>query len=270
RQSLKTFTLIFIAGVAGSLITSFPVWYWNLTNDLSSVGYQLNHGFSDDFKLENPFEYILGQIAFLFPTTVFFAIRFRKLAPNWLAIAAVWPIAFFGFASLFANSEVNWPIVAHPAVIAIALLGTTRLNPSLHVPTWTLWTSGIYAGLVTLVVLEVFFNWIPSERNEIRTDVFRKFDRVADFVKGKENVYARSYQMASAVSFKNKSMFYKLRSMNRIDVYDFWSESIPKDDEFYLVMRKREKFRRRVRPLYEALSREPIDQQFELVKVRKK
>jgi 4-amino-4-deoxy-L-arabinose transferase-like glycosyltransferase len=121
KKNIASFFKILAVGVVGTLITSFPVWFWNLTNDLTSVGYQLNHGFSDEFKLKNPIEYALGQVAFLFPTTVYFAFKFRKLAPSWLTLAAVWPLAFFGFASFFANSEVNWPIVSHPAVMAMGL-----------------------------------------------------------------------------------------------------------------------------------------------------
>ncbi|NQY99659.1 MAG: glycosyltransferase family 39 protein [Bdellovibrionales bacterium] len=264
KKSWRQFSQFVAVGVVGSLITSFPVWYWNLTNDLTSVGFQLSHGFSDKFKIENPIEYLLGQVAFLFPTTVFFAYKSRHLAPSWLLFAALWPLGFFGFASIFANSEVNWPIVAHPAVMAIALLGVQN-----QLASWVKWTSLIFATLVVLVILEVFFTWIPSDRQEIRTDVFRKFNRVAEYVKDKENIYARSYQMASAVSYANKKMFFKLRHMNRTDVFDFWPESLPKENEFDLIMRRGERFKRTIRDKYKAVSRQKIDDQFDVVRVQK-
>jgi hypothetical protein len=137
-------------------------------------------------------------------------------------------------------------------------------------PKWSVWTAGAFAVLVALVVLEVFFNWIPSDRQEIRTDVFRKFDNVAVYVKGKDNVYARSYQMASAVSFRNKEMFYKLRGMNRVDVFDFWPQSNPVKNEFDVILRKNEKFKKHVRKIYEVLSREGLDDQFDVARVRRR
>ncbi len=51
-------------------------------------------------------------------------------------------------------------------------------------------------------------------------------------------VYARSYQMASKLSFDVKKNIYKLKNINRRDFYDGISESEPKSEKFYLIAEK--------------------------------
>lgn len=51
-------------------------------------------------------------------------------------------------------------------------------------------------------------------------------------------MFARSYQMASQLSFELKQPVYKLHGMNRRDFYDFLSESHPTGDQFYVMAEK--------------------------------
>ena len=92
KQSLQWIVL----GSLGALLSSFPVWFWNLTNDLQSFGFQLNHGLGDGgLRPKYLWHYISAQVGLIFPTIFYFAWKARNSAPRWLIAAAVFPLAFF-------------------------------------------------------------------------------------------------------------------------------------------------------------------------------
>lgn len=261
----KKFGVFLFMGVVGALMTSFPVWYWNLTNDLTSFGFQLGHGFSGQFKIRNPLDYVSAQVGLLFPPTIYFAWRGIKTAPKWLTASAVWPFVFFGASSFFAYAEANWPLVGHPGVIALAILGTPTLPSK-----WIKVTVPVFLVLTTLVAAEVFVGWIPKGDKRIKTDIFKKYNAVAEAVRNKHHVFARTYQMASHISFQNKKIVYKLRGMNRVDVYDFLPNSVPKSNDFYIAVKIGEELPERVQENYQIVEREAIDKKYELARAVKK
>jgi len=261
----KKLLIYLFLGFAGACITSFPVWYWNLTNDLTSFGFQLGHGFSGKFKISHPIDYVLAQIGLLFPPTVYFAYQGLKKAPPWLVLCAAWPFLFFGISSFFAYAEANWPLVGHPAAVALAVIGTPKLPAK-----WLKVTISIFILLTSLVAAEVFFGWIPKGDKRIKTDIFKKYLAAAEAVEGRAPVFARTYQMASFISFENKTRVYKLRGMNRVDVFDFLPQSEPTGQQFFLIVKINEALPERYLDFYEIVSRENIDKKFELAKVKRK
>ncbi len=248
-------------GLLGATMGSAPVWIWNLTNDLQSFGFQLKHGFGGGFRPHYFVDYALAQVALIFPTVVFFAWKCRQLAPTWLLLSGGVPLAFFGFSSFFAYAEVNWPIAAHPAILAIAIFGLEKSKA------WA-YTAAIWGVALTLVLSEAALNWIPKGTLRLKTDTLHSYNAVAEHVRDLESVYFRTYQMASTVSFLNKKMVYKLRGMNRYDFFDSLELSKPQAKEFYLVLKNAEQLPLKIGNRYEILKRDPIDSSFELALVR--
>lgn len=249
-------------GTLGALATSFPVWFWNLTNEMESFGFQLSHGFGGrEFQIKYPIHYFTAQLGLLFPTILFFAWKSRKQAPLWLKWAAVFPLMFFGFSSLFSYAEANWPIAAHPAFLALATL-------TIHNSPWKKITAAIWGLVLCLVISEALFPWISTSGLRLKTRVLHKYDAVAERVQDLSPVYARTYQMASIVSFLNRTPVYKLRGMNRKDFYDSLEQSLPNSGEFFLVTKVNEELPSHLHNRYKILKREPIDEQFDLTLVK--
>lgn len=249
-------------GALGAIATSFPVWFWNLTNSMESFGFQLNHGFGGtSFKIKYPIHYLTAQIGLIFPTVLYFAWKGRKQAPFWLRWAAIFPLAFFGFSSLFSYAEANWPIAAHPAFLALAAF-------TIDTSVWKKITAGIWGLVLALVISEALFSWIPSTGVRLKTRVLHKYDAVAEHTRDLSPVFARTYQMASMVSFINGNHIYKLRGMNRRDFFDSMEKSLPTKKEFYLVTKTNENLPVHLQDNYTILRREPIDDNFDLAFVR--
>lgn len=254
KKSIKWIAI----GTIGAIISSFPVWFWNLTNEMESFGFQLDHGFGGQFKIKYPIHYFSAQIGLIFPSILFFAWKGKNAAPLWLKWAALFPLLFFGFSSLFSYAEANWPIASHPAFLALAAF-------AIHETPWRKITAGIWAVVLSLVLSEAFFSWIPSTGVRLKTSVLHKYDAAAEHIKDLSPVYARTYQMASMISFLNGQPIYKLRGMNRRDFFDSLKESLPSTREFYLILKTNENLPRHLEDKYELLHRQPIDEHFDLV-----
>lgn len=208
----------------------FPVLYWNMQNDWASFRFQIDHGFrSNEWNLLTPLEYIGGQLLLLFPTVVWLALRRREpKEARFLHFFGWVPLAFFLYSSLKAPVEVNWPIMAHPAIFALAFLNAPD-SRALRV------TVGIWLVAGLIVITEVIRHWVPVDPKLLKTSEFTRFDVFLPHMEKDAPVYLGSYQAASAVSYKLRKQYYKLGGMNRRDFYDFISESYPAEGKTFWI-----------------------------------
>ncbi len=209
----------------------FPVLYWNYRHEWASFVFQLNHGLSEHKKNPLwPLEYIGGQIGLLFPITVYFAARRRELKGAAILHFFGWiPLAFFFYTSFKAHVEANWPTMAHPAILSLAVINADNLK-------WLKVTVGIWATALLIVVSQVIYPWMPIDAKKLKTSEFSRFDFVLPVIEAADApIYLASYQMAGAASYKLRRQVYKLPGLNRRDFYDFTPLSQPSDDKFYVV-----------------------------------
>lgn len=210
---------------------SLPVFWWNFQNNFQSFRFQIDHGVGA--KTWNPewtLTYTLGQIALLSPFVIYFALRnnnksFQTIVIKW----AAWvPLIFFFLTSFKGRVEANWPIMAHPSFLLLALQCHQFDAKWFRVLT-TFWVC-----LFSAIYLNFFCDYLPIEK--LRE--FKKFDPVIPSLNRFTPIYARTFQMASQLSFKTKQNIYKLKGMNRFDFFDSLSEFQPDGSVFYIIIEK--------------------------------
>jgi 4-amino-4-deoxy-L-arabinose transferase-like glycosyltransferase len=211
------------------LIFCLPVLIWNAQHDWASFAFQLGHGLVSQKKNPLwPLYYILGQIGILFPVTVWFALsRKEPRQARFLHFFGWLPILFFFLTSFRARVEGNWPAMAHPAILSLAILN----NPFSK---WLRGTAIIWFAATLLVFSQVIYPWLPINPKKLKTSEFTKFDVYLPIAKERDDLYLGSYQMAAAVSYKLRKQIYKLDGLNRRDFYDFTPQSHPKSDTFLI------------------------------------
>ncbi|HRO67030.1 MAG TPA: glycosyltransferase family 39 protein [Pseudobdellovibrionaceae bacterium] len=222
RLSGRFFLVVFLAGLAGSL----PVLLWNARHEWISFVFQLNHGFKAvTFRWQWPAEYFAGQLLLLFPTLLWVAASKKKSSREIIvALTALIPLGFFFLSSLKAPTELNWAIMAYPAVFALASLGARKRH---WVPAAAFWL------FLQAAVPVLFFFPERFPLYEKIAEPFR-FRTLADLPRQYQPLYASSYQMSSLLWYVSKVPVYKLKGINRIDMYDFWADSTP-SGAFYLL-----------------------------------
>ncbi|RYZ75269.1 MAG: glycosyltransferase family 39 protein [Proteobacteria bacterium] len=212
------------------LIFCLPVLIWNAENEWASFAFQLGHGLVSQKKNPMwPVNYLLGQIAILFPTTIWFALsRKEPRQARFLHYFGWLPILFFFSTSFRARVEGNWPAMAHPALLSLAFSNGPTSK-------WLRGTVVIWILATVLVFSQVLYPWIPVDSKKLKTSEFSRYDILLPIAKEKPELYFFSYQMAAAVSYKMKKQFFKLEGLNRRDFYDFTPQSRPKGDRFSLI-----------------------------------
>lgn len=228
KWPLKKIMSAIVVGFLGFLLTSWPVWLWNIQNEWISFGFQIDHGLGAKvWKPSWTTDYILAQIGLIFPTIIYFATR-NKGTPFWLKTLAWFPLMFFFFTSFRGYAEANWPIVAYLPFIALAVWSPPQWK-------WARWTLGVWATCFALVLSLVAQFWLPIDKNKVKIKELYRYDVLMDFVRTQESVYARTYQMASKLSFELKRPIYKLRGVNRFDFFDLRAESLPSQNMFWYI-----------------------------------
>lgn len=209
------------------LLFCAPVIYWNWKNDWASFAFQLNHGLvSEKWKPSWPLEYVGAQILLLFPPVIWFALQRREPREMKVLHFFAWgPLLFFLYTAFKARVEANWPIMAYPAVLSLALLNMRDWR-------WLKITVGIWAAALVIVLSEIIHPWIPLDPKKLKTNEFKKFDVFLPEAAHEQELYLGSYQMAGAVSYKLRRQVYKLGGMNRRDFFDFQPQSYPSGDRF--------------------------------------
>jgi 4-amino-4-deoxy-L-arabinose transferase-like glycosyltransferase len=223
-----------LALVAG-FVFSHPVFYWNFTHGFESFAFQLGHGLSAEKRsLTWPLEYLASQVGLLFPT-VFFAVLKppRDHRQKFLYVSGWFTLAFFLITSFSARPEGNWPLLGYAPLLTLAGL---RARPGVLRATVALW-----ALLLAGVLSEAYIHWLPlTDKQEMKTSEADRFDAFIPYMTTDVPVYASSYQMAAALTFKTRHPIYKLKTLSRRDFYDDLPESEPPAKGRFLVFANRE------------------------------
>lgn len=256
RQAFfKNIHWLILGGVAGFL----PVLLWNVMHDWASFKFQAAHGLGRKWKPNWTVEYILAQIGLIFPPILYWALRAGKRMPVLFHFLAWTPLIFFAFTTSRGYVEANWPIAAYPAIIALAVSWYPLNGKSLK------FTAGLWGTLLTALFLVLILRPAWSKPHKFRE--FYQFAAVEQAGKDLFPLYARSYQMASKMTFDLKRPIYKLRGMNRKDFFDFLEESEPKEQIFYVAVEKTD-----ILPVtyakHEVLDVIPVDETYEIRKLK--
>nr|WP_295902371.1 glycosyltransferase family 39 protein [uncultured Bdellovibrio sp.] len=214
------------------LLFSAPVIVWNAQNGFASFEFQLKHGLEKtSYNPEWTISYVLGQVLILFPLVFWAAIR-AQVPRNmrWLYYFGWGPLLFFLYTSFRALVEANWPIIAYPAVIGLALFySRTQKWLKYYVCFW---------GLIFVIVIATLFT--PALRN-LSEKVQEPYvlQEISSIAHEYHPLYASSYQMASSIWYFSKVPTFKLQGISRYDFFDTLPEAQPQGNVFYLVKRER-------------------------------
>lgn len=245
------------------LVGAAPVILWNLQNNWISFAFQLNHGLGGkSWKPSWTYMYLLGQLGLLFPTVVFFALKRGGNSQTQLLHLFGWgPILFFFLTSFKGRVEANWPIIAYPSLLGLALVQSKGLK-------WVRWTLAIWVTTFVIVLSEVAFRWIPISPDNLKTNEFWRFDKLAYVAQPYEPLFARSFQMASKLSFLLKRPVYKLRDFHRKDFFDFQEQSQPSTPFYFVAIKMGEPLPAWVNKKgHQIVERISVDDSYEIVKV---
>lgn len=217
--------------VLSGLILCTPVLLWNYQNDFASFTFQLKHGLEKEtYDPEWTLSYMLGQVMILFPLVVWSALRVRSIPElRWIGYFAWTPLVFFFFTSFRALVEANWPIIAYPTFLMLAIQ-----HPRMR--SWQRLYVGFYGAIVVLVLATL---WVPQLRKlSDKVSEPYEFQTLAQETKEFQPLYASSYQMASSLWYFSKVPVYKLKDISRFDFFDTLPEAIPQQSPFYLIKRE--------------------------------
>lgn len=209
------------------LLFCTPVLLWNFQNGFASFVFQLKHGLEKStYSYDWTLSYVLGQIAILFPLIAWAALR-SKTTERYLLYFAWTPLIFFFLTSFRAVVEANWPIIAYPALLGLAI-SYSRIRQWL--PYYI-----FFNGLAVILVAATLF--VPSLRaiNEKIGEPYA-FQELSEETKDFQPLYASSYQMAASLWYFSKTPVFKLKEISRYDFFDTLEEKTPSGD-FYLAKR---------------------------------
>lgn len=207
------------------LLFCTPVLLWNYQNGFASFEFQLKHGLEKTvYSYDWTLSYVLGQTAIIFPLVAWAALR-AKSHQRYLIYFAWIPLSFFFLTSFRAVVEANWPIIAYPAIFALAIS-----HPRIR--KWLPYYIG-FNGVIVLIVVATLF--VPSLRsiNEKISEPYA-FQELSEETKNFQPLYASSYQMAASLWYFSKTPVFKLKEISRYDFFDTLEERTPTDD-FYLA-----------------------------------
>lgn len=261
RFSLLPFTIL------SGLLACGPVLYWNYENGWRSFLFQLNHGFGrTEWQPDWTITYILGQLFLMGPLFWMPAYQALQLADGAMRlhkINSLFNFGFFCFSSFRGVVEANWPIAGYSslnALIAKKLDGFSKLA-KLQLGFWT--------AIIAIAASQLVYPWaflLPEGISE--TKFFRE---LAPLNTHYRPLYASTYQMASIMSFEQKTLIPKLNDMSRYDYYDELSESLPIASVFFLVRREDQNLPRWISENTHAISIEKkLSSQYELLRIEKR
>jgi hypothetical protein len=213
------------------LIFCAPVLIWNYQNDFASFRFQLEHGFErPDYNPQWTISYVMAQILIIFPLVFWAALRAKVTGTLRFLLYFAWlPLIFFFITSFKALVEANWPIIAYPAVFALAVY-YPRMQK------WLKFYVGFWGAIIAIALATLF---IPPLRNlNKKLSEPYDFQMLAAETATYQPLYASSYQMASSLWYFSKTPVFKLKDISRFDYFDTLPEAIPTVNHFYLVERE--------------------------------
>jgi 4-amino-4-deoxy-L-arabinose transferase-like glycosyltransferase len=264
-RALTPRVLLLVA--AGFVLTSAPVWIWNMQNDFISFVFQLNHGLgAEAWKPKWTFEYLGGQLLLLFPIIIWYALE-RKPKSDFavqLRCFGWFPLLFFALTSFKGRVEANWTMVAYPSVLALAVL----YRPDFRGLRVTFNSFAVASAAVVVAVAA--FPFLPAAGPTVKLRELYQYRELADRTRELDNVFANSYQMAAQVSFLNQKQTYKMSGVGRVDFYDFVPPSVPTGDRYHLVVQAdREVEESATLPGFELADRSIIASGFDVLEYRR-
>lgn len=214
------------AAVLVSILIFLPVIIWNFKNNFASFGFQANHGLAGaKINFFWPLEYVAGQWALLNPILATFLItQTKNLSKNLkpMVFISMAPLLFFLLTSFRSHVEPNWPVAAHPGIIALAV---SAANTKRH---QKILKSALFLSLVFFVLV---ITHAISPLKGIKKDhskILYQWKSDIELVKNYHPLFARSYQLAAYHTYfrsKDKEVF-KLKNFDRKDFYDFYDAPI--------------------------------------------
>lgn len=226
------------AGLVSGLLTSAPVWGWNLSHDWVSFRFQLGHGLDSEARstvqvAEQLGAYIGGQLAILSPLVLLYAWRKRESrafsALHWFGWG---PILFFLLTSSRSPVEANWPIAGHLSLLTLGVL-----NDSKH------WAQRVMMSLWSVVSIAIIMQAFSPERpilnsdpTKLKTWEFVRYKALVPIAKENPDLFASSYQMAGALSFETGRTVAKLKGINRPDFFDLHPSGVPTTPTFTVAV----------------------------------
>lgn len=249
--------------VLSGFVFSLPVLWWNFQNDFISFRFQLFHGLGgQSWNPDWTLEYFFSQVGILFPTTLYLALRrWPEREADYLPYFAWFPLLFFLGSSTQAHVEANWPIMAHPAVIALAVLNARK--ETLLKFTFVFWLLS-----AVLASSELVFRWVPlSITDKIHEHAY--YDDLVDVASRFEPIYGSRNQMAAQLTYKLKKDVHKLRSKEPHDFYDYFNGSIPTADRIHVILHKGRSLNGFHTDGYKVKSKAPVKDRYELYELQR-
>ncbi|MBI4746623.1 MAG: glycosyltransferase family 39 protein [Deltaproteobacteria bacterium] len=239
----------YIGSVIALLIFS-PVIIWNAQNDWASFRFQLSHGLQVKSKAGLPslFEYIGSQAGILSPflfiacvwgmaKSLIVWIREKDWRYLFLTCTSSFVVLFFGYSSLRAKVEGNWPMSAYfTAIIAIVSLyfksGYQRKKVFATVVTATAVILTIFVHVQAVSPLITIKKDRTNELHrwkELGLEVGKVLDELRpqkEFDNSKALfIMTTSHQLTAELSFyiPSKPYVYELAGENKFNQYNMWA-----------------------------------------------
>jgi 4-amino-4-deoxy-L-arabinose transferase-like glycosyltransferase len=234
-----------------SVLVFSPVLIWNYQHEFASFSFQTKHGLStgNSFHWSWPLEYLSSQFGLLNPLVVIIGgvVIFKYSKENkLLTVFSLFPLAFFFLTSFRAQVEANWPVVAYPCFMALAAVSIDIFKNDLkqlaQVKLWLRSSFALCLLFITVVISHTIHPWLPINRDRDHTLITREWSEDIAIVNRYRPLFARSYQMASYLSYfrASEDEVFKYKGLDRKDVYDFLKASEPvllKNEKAYIIMK---------------------------------
>ncbi len=216
-----------IPAVLLSLAIASPVLIWNLQNDWGSFGYQLGEVIAEPpWEPKWTLDYVAAVFFVAFPTIFIAALRRPEAELGWLWVFGWTPILFFLLASIRQEIEMNWPSMALPALIALAVVQTRDVR-------WFVLPLVVWAVILAAALSDIAHPWLP---NRSKLAEFGRYRALAAAVQEYQPLYSHHYHIASQLGFELGRQVYKLPGWGRRDVFDFLPEALPAAPRYFVVV----------------------------------
>ncbi|MBD3169560.1 MAG: hypothetical protein GF307_08760 [candidate division Zixibacteria bacterium] len=223
-RSLKIW-VYFAGGCIASLITAFPVFYWNYLHEWASFAFQTTRraGEMSRFRFDMFFGFLGSQMAiitpFIFPFVIYAIyksfIKGRGEKDNRYILLFCFSapiIILFTLVSFRGWVKMNWPVAGYfPGIIALCALFEDKIYPR---PAWMKRTWRKYAvfavsfaiAVTSLSYIHSFFPILPMGKADTMAG-WRETAEVVDFYRRRHiannpnNIIGYEYKIASEMAF---------------------------------------------------------------------
>ena len=221
----------YFAAVVGLIILG-PILVWNWQHDFISLAFQYHHGVAQEkiFHFKRMFSFILLQLIATNP--IFLIAIFYYLGRNWkniirndrllyLALPFLGTFFFFFYESLYAHSNINWPLCAYVSasiLLAHDIVQNRRMN---------LWKTLIVSNIIGIIVVYtlVLTGTVALHKNIWDAQLISKLNAV--YHQG-DTVITDHYGNAAQGAFhlEGQPQVFILGDTNDAHEYQFWNADI--------------------------------------------